>query len=102
MGKDFQKKAKAAPVMNAMDAILLTQEEQAAQEAQDTQKTQGRKGMKAARINMAFTPDNYDYIRVMGGMRGESMTNFVNYVIEEHRRLHGEKYAQAKAIMNDM
>lgn len=95
MAKNFKKQAAAESVLDA----FIPQEEQ---QAQETLKTQGRKGMKAARINMAFTPENYDYIRVMGGMRGESMTNFVNYVIEEHRRLYGEKYEQAKAIMSDM
>lgn len=95
MAKNFKKQAAAESVLDA----FIPQEEQQAQTALNTQ---GRKGMKAPRINMAFTPENYDYIRVMSGIRGESMTNFVNYVIEESMRLHGEKYEQAKAITSDM
>ena len=95
MAKSFKNKAAAESVLGT----FMPQEEQ---QAQDTLHTQGRKGMKAARINMAFTPENYDYIRVMRSMRGENMTDFVNYVIAEHRREHGEKYEQAKEIMKDM
>ena len=95
MAKSFKKQAAAESVLEA----FIPQEEQ---QAQDTLHTQGRKGMKAARINMAFTPENYDFIRVMAGIRGESMTNFVNYVIEENRRTNGAKYEQAKAITDDM
>lgn len=95
MAKSFKNKAAAESVLDA----FMPQEEQQAQGALNTQ---GRKGMKAARINMAFTPENYDFIRVMSGIRGESMTNFVNYVIEESRRTNGTKYEQAKAITEDM
>ena len=94
MAKSFKNQAAADPI-NA----FIPQEEQ---QAQDALNTQGRKGMKAARINMAFTPENYDFIRVMAAIRGESMTNFVNYVIEESRRTNGAKYEQAKAITDDM
>lgn len=95
MAKNFKNKAVAESVVET----FMPQQEQ---QAQDALNTQGRKGLKAARINMAFTPENYDYIRVMSGMRGNSMTDFVNYVIAEHRREHGEKYEQAKEIMKDM
>ncbi len=95
MAKNFKKQAAAESVVDA----FMPQEEQ---QAQSTLNTQGRKGMKAARINMAFTPENYDFIRVMAAIRGESMTNFVNYVIEESRRTNGAKYEQAKAITSDM
>lgn len=62
-------------------------------------RTQGRKGCKAVRINMAFTPDNYDYIKVMSKIRGESMTEFVNYAIEKYRNDHSELYDLAKALI---
>lgn len=53
-------------------------------EAEDRKKrltegrTQGKKGLRLKRINMAFTPDVYHYIQVMGKSCEGSMTAFVN------------------------
>lgn len=74
-----------------------------AQEAHDRAnnlQTQGRKGCKATRINMAFTPDNHEFIKVMARIKGETMTEFTNYVIERYRTEHPEIFEQAKAIID--
>lgn len=63
-------------------------------------KTQGRKGCKATRINMAFTPDNHDFIKIMSKISGKTMTEFTNLVIERYRAEHPEIYDQAKAIID--
>lgn len=65
-------------------------------------RTQGRKGCKAARINMAFTPSNYEFLRIMASVTGKSITEFANLAIEEYRKEHGEIYEQAKAILNQL
>lgn len=73
-----------------------------AQEQQDRAeqlKTQGRKGCKATRINMAFTPENHQFIKVMARISGHTMTEFTNIVIERYRSEHPELYEQAKAII---
>lgn len=78
-----------------------TQEAQPAQEAQavqEAQATQGRKGMKMQRINMAFTPTNIDYIRVMAAIRGQTMTQFVNAIIAQDREQNGDAYEAAKKL----
>lgn len=92
------------------------QEEQQAQEAQPTRKerktyteqeqqqfreegkTKGRKGCKAIRINMAFTPDVHDYIKTMARVRGESITDFTNYIFARSMEENREIYEQAKAF----
>lgn len=65
-------------------------------------RTQGRKGCKAIRINMAFTPDNHEFIRVMAKITGKTMTEFANLVIERYRTEHPELYDQAKAIIDQL
>jgi enhancing lycopene biosynthesis protein 2 len=65
-------------------------------------RTQGRKGCKAIRINMAFTPDNHEFIRVMAKITGKTMTEFANLVIERYRTEHPELYEQAKAIIDQL
>ena len=65
-------------------------------------RTQGKKGCKAVRINMAFTPDNHEFIKVLARISGKSMTEFTNYVIEQYRTEHPELYAEAKSIIDRM
>ncbi len=63
-------------------------------------RTQGRKGCKATRINMAFTPDNYEFIKVMAKASGKTMTEFTNLVIAAYQREHPEIMEQARAFLN--
>lgn len=65
-------------------------------------RTQGRKGCKAVRINMAITPENHKFIKVMSQITGQSMTEFTNFVVERYRTEHPEVYAQAKAIIDSI
>ena len=63
-------------------------------------KTQGRKGCKATRINMAFSPENHEFIAVMSKASGKTMTEFTNLVIAAYRREHPEIMAQAQAFLD--
>ena len=65
-------------------------------------KTQGRKGCKALRINMAFSPENHEYIKVMARLTGKTLTEFANLVVERYRTEHPELYEQAKAIIDQL
>ncbi len=78
------------------------QEAQEAQEALEALKTQGKKGMKAGRINMAFTPSNMAFIRVMAAIQGISMTQYVNAIIAQEREHNGAAYEAAKKITNNL
>lgn len=75
---------------------------QEAEERANKLKTQGRKGCKASRINMAFTTDNYEFIKVMARISGQTMTEFANQVIEKYREEHPDIYEQAKDIISKM
>ena len=65
-------------------------------------KTQGRKGCKAIRINMAFTPENHEFIKVMATISGKTMTEFANLIVERYRNEHPEIYEQAKSIIDQL
>ena len=94
------------------------QEEQQAQEAQKKPrktyteqegqqfiaagKTQGRKGLKAVRINMAFTPEVYDYIKTLSRVRGESIQKFIEYIFARSMDENRELYEQAKAFRDSL
>lgn len=68
---------------------------QEAQEIQETLHTSGRKGVKLSRINMGFTPSNYEYITTMARVSGQNMTEFVNKIIADHRTDHADTYQKA-------
>ncbi len=77
----------------------VTEDEKKTRQAE--RRTQGKKGAGSPRINMAFTPDNIDFIRVMSRIRGQSMTDFTNYVIEQYRSEHPDVYQRALDVIAD-
>lgn len=104
-------------VYNALEESIAEPEEQEAQEVQEAQparkprktyteeetreiiasgNTRGRKGVKAIRINMAFTPEIHDFIKVMARARGETITDFTNHVIANCMDQYKDLYEQAK------
>lgn len=48
-------------------------------------RTQGRKGAKATRINMAFTPENHQFIKVYASSTGKTMTEACNQMLDYAR-----------------
>ena len=75
----------------------------AADEAEQAQRmadlrTQGRKGCSAPRINMAFSAENYEFIKIMASVTGMNLTQFCNTVIDRYRQEHPDLYEKAKEI----
>lgn len=101
MAKNFKKAT--MDMTSAIDALMpeVEQKTQQAQDALESLQTQGKKDLHLPRINLAFSPSNMDYIRVMSAIRGESMTKFVNRIIEQDREANGDKYRAAKAIVDE-
>lgn len=85
----------ATAAKNKQPAISPQEAEQRAEEM----RTQGRAGAKLPRINMAFTPANHEFVKIMSRVTGRNMTSFTNYVIEQYRKEHPELFEQAKAII---
>ena len=65
-------------------------------------RTQGRKGCRATRINMAFTHDNHEFIKVVSRGVGMTMTEFTNFVISRYRAEHPETYEQMQAWIKNL
>ena len=75
---------------------------QEAAEIAETMHTTGKKGVKLPRINLAFSPSNYEYIEIMSRVRGENLTQFVNKIIAEHRDQHGDLYEKAQEFISSL
>lgn len=80
----------------------LMQTEQEAQVEYDARNTQGKRGMKSDRMNMAFSHENFEYMRTMAGLHKMTMTKFVNKLIEEDRQRNADLYEKAKSLMSDL
>ena len=65
-------------------------------------KTSGRKGLELPRINVAFTPDLYLYIRTMARVTGQTYTDFINDVMRQYMDAHREIYDQAMQFKNSL
>lgn len=65
-------------------------------------RTQGRKGCKAVRINMPFTPDNHQFIKIMSRATGKTMTQVTNTIIAAYRNEHPEYLAKAQDFLEDI
>lgn len=98
--KSFTENA-VTPFYKAVEAEV-TQEAQPAQDEYDARNTQGKAGMKAERINMAFSPANYEFMRVMAGIHKMTLTKYINHLIEEERKRSADLYQKAKDLMNNL
>ena len=103
--KDFTKIDTGSRVFSAIEQATTTKGQQGTASPEELTarraalQTQGRKGCKAIRINMAFTPENHEFIRVMAKASGHTMTEFANLVIEAYRREHPEIMEQAASFL---
>ena len=111
MAKSFKEKAARPSVYAAISGteteaaevkeVIEVQEVQGDfTERQEALKTQGKKGAKAQRFNMAFTPSNLDFIRIMSKINGQTMTQFVNEIIDREREAQSETYQQVKSFLD--
>ncbi len=104
--KDFSKMNTGSRVYDSIQQATSTRGQQGkaspaeAAERAEALRTQGRKGCKAVRINLAFTPSNHEFIKVMAKASGRTMTEFTNLVIAAYQREHPEIMEQAQAFLD--
>ncbi len=85
-------------VIGSTQEVQQNQEVQYSEVTQEVEQTQGRKGAKLPRINMAFATQNLEYLRVMAGLRGQSITRYVNTLVEQDMELNRVAYDAAKRL----
>jgi hypothetical protein len=75
------------------DLSAMSAEERSAQV-----RTQGKKGQKLPRINLAFQPEAFEYIRTMSGFDTISVTQYINRLIFEDMERRADTLAKLKAL----
>lgn len=79
-----------------------TYDTQEAAEFMQDLKTAGRKGLKLPRVNLAFAPDIYDYVKTMSKITGMTYTEFINKILRDHKAEHEETYKKAVEIRDSI
>lgn len=79
-----------------------TYNDEEAKEYLQEMKTTGRKGLKLPRMNVAFSPDIYEYCKTMARAAGMTYTDFVNNVLRLHMEAHKDKYEETKKFREDL
>lgn len=74
--------------------------EQEAAERLAERRTRGREGMKLSRFAASFTPQTFEYVKLMSGFRGESMSAFIEHVLIQHKAENEELFAQLLELKN--
>lgn len=106
--KDFDKINTSSRVFSNLEQSTSGRGKQstASQAEQEERKrahrTQGRKGCKLDRFNMGFTPENREFIKIMAKLKGQTMTDFVNDVIEQYRNENNDVYEQARELIGKL
>lgn len=76
--------------------------EQEKQDHKNARKTQGRPGIKIARLNLAISPEMYDYVRIMARVRGEAMGDFIDRALREDMERYKDLYQEAHSFIERM
>lgn len=75
---------------------------QEAAEFSNSLKTTGRKGVHLPRINLAFSPEIYDYVRTMSRASGLTYTEFIDKILRDHKEAHADTYQNIVDIRNSL
>lgn len=62
----------------------------------ESMQTRGRKGVKLPRLNISYSPENYEYVHIMARVQGKTLTQFVNEIIEQHRKENSALFEKAR------
>lgn len=69
--------------------------------AAEARKTAGRKGYKMQRLNISLTPSEYDYVQIMAGITGKSLTRFIGDLISREAERNADTYRKAKELISN-
>lgn len=94
-------KQQAADIAKEVQEFLADTEQRFAS-LDESLSTQGHRGKKLMRINLAFSDANYDYIKIMAALNGETMTEYINRIIDKERKSNQQYYILAKNLQAKM
>lgn len=106
--KDFKRLGSAAMAFISQDA-QKEQEEQNVQDELEEQEdreelpisklSQGKKGKKLPRRNIAFSPQNYEYLTIVRGLEGVTCSEYINRLLIADRNARKDFIDQMQGLL---
>ena len=87
------------PAMAFISDTHEKQDESNTHDVPNAHSTQGKKGQKLPRINMAFSPENLEYLQIVSRIEGKSITEYVNTLIKTDSSIRANEIEQAKSVL---
>lgn len=90
----------AQTVRDMQDAIATQEAERTAHKEIKKAETAARKASRK-RLNIEISASGYDYVRVMAGITGKSVTAFIAALIDREAATNNETYTKAREIIDN-
>ena len=94
MARDFKQAAAAASEAGKLKATIT--------EATSTSKKEKKPAEKLPRINLALTPEQFDYIKTVAKASGQTQQGFIQKIITDYMAEHKKAYKAAKDLFNSL
>ena len=87
------------PTVEDVEALKQVHKEHVEQVAQEVQKKPRARRQKQSRINMAFSDENIEYLRIISRVEDTSITNYVNELLDKDRVARAQDVLKARRVM---
>lgn len=87
------------PTVEDVEAMRKVHEEHQVQEVQEAQKKPRAHRQRQSRINMAFSDENMEYLRIISRVEDTSITNYVNELLDKERVARAQDVLKARRVM---
>ena len=85
--------------LEELEAMKKVHEEHQAQEVQEAQRKPRAHRQRQSRINMAFSDENMEYLRIISRVEDTSITNYVNELLDKERVARAQDVLKARRVM---
>lgn len=87
------------PTAEDIEALKQVHKEHEEQVAQEVQKKPRARRQRQSRINMAFSDENIEYLRIISRVEDLSITSYINELLDKERALRAQEVLKAKRVI---
>ena len=87
------------PTVEDIEALKQVHKEHEEQVAQEVQRKPRARRQRQSRINMAFSDENIEYLRIISRVEDLSITSYINELLDKDRALRAQEVLKAKRVI---
>ena len=87
------------PTVEDIETMKLVHKEHVEQVTQEVQKKPRARRQKQSRINMAFSDENIEYLRIISRVEDVSITTYVNELLDKDREGRAQEVLKARRVI---